>query len=166
MHEADKIEVAINLTEELEKPDKTRHTKIRKGLGARNVLEGETLSKYWTRSNKEQKPRDTINALRKLGTDPNSDAETNYEKDSRKMAELARDYHESLQTQGLQEDREKRERDTQESLNNISAKLSEAQNTEMGLKTSYMNILEALAEAANDSAPGMDGIPYELWKAQ
>ena len=47
--------------------EKSRHNSIRLQTAARNKLEGETVSKYWSQLNKERTPRDTILALKSLG---------------------------------------------------------------------------------------------------
>ncbi|KAJ3925805.1 MAG: hypothetical protein NXY57DRAFT_1051616 [Lentinula lateritia] len=70
----------------------------------RHRIETELPSCYMSQINKEKKPRDMIYALRKPGT--NEDEHGNvlgnaYEKDSEKMAELAKEYHQDLQQHGI-----------------------------------------------------------------
>ncbi|KAG2037390.1 hypothetical protein BDR03DRAFT_957582 [Suillus americanus] len=55
-------------------------------------------SKVWSRIGKTPKPRDTIIELKTLDSPLNAPV---YESRSDKMAELARDYHESLQNKDL-----------------------------------------------------------------
>ena len=57
---------------------------------------GEVLGGVWSAMNKDRKPRDLLYRLR----DPNTAME-GYERDSRRMAKLARDYHENLQYEDL-----------------------------------------------------------------
>ena len=57
---------------------------------------GEVLGGAWSAINKERKPRDLVFRLKT----PNSDPPT-YERDSRRMAKLARDYHNDLQSDSL-----------------------------------------------------------------
>lgn len=65
---------------------------------ATRKIEGETICRSWTQANKEAKPRDMIYALKKpRPINTQLDAPTEYEKHSQKMADLGRDYHDSLQ---------------------------------------------------------------------
>ena len=58
---------------------------------------GEVLGGVWTAMNKEKRPRDMIHRLRSLTTPSNIP----FKQDSRRMAKLARDYHKSLQDNGI-----------------------------------------------------------------
>lgn len=58
---------------------------------ARNQLEGETMSKYWVRSAKENTPRDTVRVLR----NPLGGTQTRATH-SDEMEKIVRDYHEAL----------------------------------------------------------------------
>ena len=60
---------------------------------------GEVLGGVWSGMNKDRKPRDIIPRL-KIPNQQN-DANVKFEQDSRRMAKLARDYHESLQNQDI-----------------------------------------------------------------
>ncbi|KAF9492426.1 DNase I-like protein, partial [Pleurotus eryngii] len=72
--------------------EKKRHNKIRELGRVKNRLEGEMNSRYWMQINKELKPRDMIFSLK----NPNI-AEAAAETVSKKMAEVARKYHNELQ---------------------------------------------------------------------
>jgi hypothetical protein len=63
---------------------------------ARNRLEGETISRYWTQLNKEKTPRDTLQMLKYPNTDPPV-----FERKSQRMAELVRNYHYELHAQDI-----------------------------------------------------------------
>ncbi|KAF5344330.1 hypothetical protein D9758_013248 [Tetrapyrgos nigripes] len=80
-----------------------RHEKLRLSVATRDRIEGETISRYWIQVNKEQKPRELIYALQKPDQHPTNTDDplpgTAYEKDSRKMAEMAKEYHNNLQDQ-------------------------------------------------------------------
>ena len=54
------------------------------------------MSKYWSKLNKEKKPRNLFFALQTM-----NDSEPTYETRSNKMAELAHDYHKMLQYDGI-----------------------------------------------------------------
>lgn len=72
--------------------------KIRDNLAAKCRLENETISKLWINANKEKTLGDTIKALRI----PESPADQlTYTRKTSKMADLAKNYHDNLQTAGL-----------------------------------------------------------------
>ncbi|KAN0112051.1 hypothetical protein V8E52_007968 [Russula decolorans] len=65
-------------------------------MRAKIAHHGEKPGGIWTAINKEKKPRDLILRLRIPDTEP-----PQYERSSARMAELAKNYHESLQHAGL-----------------------------------------------------------------
>lgn len=121
----------------------------------------EVLGGIWSSMNKDRKPRDLLYKLR------SPDGE-NIERDSRKMATLARDYHEKLQNKDLppQEHPANYKQKLEASLREIpeSQKLT-TQNAE---KTDWMithaQVMKALKLSKNGTATGLDRCPYELWK--
>ena len=60
---------------------------------------GEVLGGIWSGMNKDRKPRDLIPRL-KIPSPPGAQ-NNSYERDSRQMAKLARDYHKALQSQDI-----------------------------------------------------------------
>ncbi|KAJ7916458.1 hypothetical protein B0H13DRAFT_1871221 [Mycena leptocephala] len=95
--EEERKEESAAIQEKLDATERIRFQKIRDNTAARNRLDGEsTATKHWTSSNKDKKPRDTTFSLQVPGSDPPV-----YEKRSDKMAELAKTYHENLQSEGL-----------------------------------------------------------------
>ena len=72
---------------------------------------GKVLGGVWSGMNKERKPRDLLNRLRVPNSPTNNPA---FERDSRRMAKLVRDYHESLQHKDIasQEGSQQWEEDT------------------------------------------------------
>ncbi|KAH9833131.1 uncharacterized protein C8Q71DRAFT_674280, partial [Rhodofomes roseus] len=125
----------------------------------KNRIEGETICKGWCRLGKETKPRDIISMLRKQ-TYNNSIA---YEKNSEKMTELAKDYHNNLQSAGIEPDTAKREQCTKEVLSHITAKPTEEQREELEQPITEDEIKEALKHSKKDSAAGINGLTYEFW---
>ena len=131
-------------------------------IAVKNRIEGETMTRSWTQSNKVEKPRDTIYALRKHQTDNNR--QDPYEKNSQKMAELARNYHENLQKDGIDPDRTLRDQCTEEALAALQRRVNvEQRNLLRGIITEE-DVEEALQNSQNLKSPGMNGITYELWK--
>ena len=125
------------------------------------ALEGETISKYWLNLNKEKKQRDPIFSLRKPNYDP-----PKFEMNSTRMAEIACKYHEDLLTEGLHPDEAEREAAIEEVLSEVSdnSVLSDHAKAEMNKPISPDMVQLALRESANNTAPGINGIPYEFWK--
>ncbi|KAL1750259.1 hypothetical protein FB107DRAFT_224186 [Schizophyllum commune] len=84
------------------------------------------------------------------------------------MAEMARQYHWHLQDDNEADPNHKtgeaRERDIEQALTALDAKVTEDQAAALEQPISYEEIDTALRFAKNKSAPGLDGIPYEFWK--
>ena len=152
-------EHTVILRERIDALEKKRRDEARLLCYTRNRLEGETMSKHWVRSAKENTPRDTIRALR----NPLED-ETYRVTRSDKMAELAKNYHEQL----LSIDRNPREAPNEakleKTLENIQAELSPGNIEKMKEHVDETEVTAALRDMANDKAAGLDGIPVELWK--
>ena len=85
------------------------------------------------------------------------------------MAELVRDYHNDLQEKDLQltDDLDAYARCLQSFLREIpeQQQLQESGLTAMNWKAKRVHIAKALKLTKNGSATGMDGCPYELWRA-
>ena len=84
---------AEKLTKRLADLKRKQHLKKCTDVAVRYRIESESMSKSWTESAKTTKPWELIYALQKPGVETDNP----YEKNSMKMAELARDYHENLQ---------------------------------------------------------------------
>jgi hypothetical protein len=96
------------------------HLKQRNIIATKNCVEGETITRSWIQSNQEAIPCDVIYALRK--PEPLDQNRDPYEKNSKRMAELAKDYHESLQTQGINLNKDLRDHCTKEALESLRTK--------------------------------------------
>ncbi len=95
--EEEKATEIIKMHQELDILVKKRHNRSRENARARNALEGEVISKYWSGTNREIKPKDSIKRLKKPGRPLRSDAEMAYTTNSHKMANYTCDYHRELQ---------------------------------------------------------------------
>jgi hypothetical protein len=62
--------VALELEEEIATLEKSAFSTKRLHVAARNRLEGETVSKYWTNINKDKTPRDNFHMIKHLNIDP------------------------------------------------------------------------------------------------
>jgi ribonuclease HI len=149
------------IVEQLEHLEKKLAGNKRDRLSAELALHGEKLGGIWSAISKEKKPRDTIRRLRIPGTNP-----PQYERDSEKMADLARKYHEDLQYNDLNLDLEDRELKINLILDEIPEKqtLNAADAAALDRPLTEAQLGKALQMAKNGSATGMDGCPYELWK--
>jgi hypothetical protein len=129
---------------------------------AKNMVEGKTVSKYWISLHKQRTTRDLI---RKLKLPPREHQDKNsYATRSDKMAEIARNHHHCLQEADTNIPQATRERVIQNTINAIDSKLTEEEKAALDRKLSEDGITTALASTSNGKAPGLDGIPYELWK--
>ena len=81
------------------------------------------------------------------------------------MANIAQNYHNNVQLIGINRDPSLKEEATQEVLNNIQIWIDPEHFTKLESKMTTGNVLEALRLSANNKAPGLDGIPYEVWKS-
>ncbi|KAF5376294.1 hypothetical protein D9615_008538 [Tricholomella constricta] len=164
LDEDEKAIAAADIESKTRSLQQRKHDNKRKRTAVRNRLEGETICKYWTKSNKEAKPRDLIYALRKNVQDQHNQPPT-YETNSKKMADLGKSYHESLQSADDHPPALDKQTATQEVLDCLTKTTSESQKRELADGISRDEIKEAIKKAKNDTAAGLDGATNELWKA-
>ncbi len=81
------------------------------------------------------------------------------------MAEMARAHHNDLQhdEDGVPQGPD-RERCIRKSLQALEMSVSNEQRDSLGASITYDECESALRFSKNGTAPGRDGIPYELWK--
>ncbi|KAF8059884.1 hypothetical protein FPV67DRAFT_1390533, partial [Lyophyllum atratum] len=80
------------------------------------------------------------------------------------MAELAHNYHDSLQSKGDVAEPVDRRQKTEEVLEGLTKSTSEAQKQELEAVVTKAEVLEALLKSQNNTAAGLDGATYEFWK--
>jgi exonuclease III/ribonuclease HI len=159
--EDEKRLIQSNLQEKINHEKIIQHTGIRDNLAARVRLEDEkAASKFWSRLTKDKVPRDTIIELERPDSTGNA---PKYESDSVKMAKIARDYHENLQTAGLAPGSERRET-TGLLLEKVHIQLSDDKKAIMEELISASEVDTVFKQLPNGKAAGIDGLPYELWK--
>ena len=151
------------LAQELNHLEK-KHSKDKKDkLRAEIALHGEKLGGVWSAISKDVKPRDTIYRLKIPNSNP-----PQYERCTKNMAQLARNYHENLQQReqlphhNQDENIALLERLLDEIPNN--QKLDNQQQTAMNWPITQDQVLRAINLTKNGTATGLDGCPYELWK--
>ncbi|KAJ3753201.1 hypothetical protein EV360DRAFT_19277, partial [Lentinula raphanica] len=81
------------------------------------------------------------------------------------MAEMMRDYHAKIQTNEQEPDAEARTQAVVEVLNRVTIQTPEECQEVLGARLAYDDVANALFLSANGKAPGLDGIPYEVYKA-
>ena len=152
------------LADELEHLEKVRARQHRDIFKARLTDHGEKLGGIWTSLSKESKPRDLIYRLKVPNSNP-----PQYERDSHRMAELSRNFHNDLQSEDLTQfqDPDDHEQKLRRVLDAIpdSQLLLEPHMTEMNWFATEAQIAKAIDLGKNKTATGLDGCPYELWKA-
>ena len=136
---------------------KTRNdlTKMQLATRARYREKGEKCTKYWFKLNKERLEENTILAL--------INGKNKMERDTKGMGEIAVKHHEKLQARPIMD---KERRDAIEKLEKIieGRTIKETQKKDLASRTTRYEIEEAIKSAANGTSPGIDGIPYELYK--
>ena len=144
------------------------HLEAKKGKEKKETLaaaltnHGEKLGGIWSAMSKSKKPRDLIRRLKVPNTEP-----PRYERNSKRMANLAKDFHEALQREG--EDTGDWE-DLEVRTNLILDEIPENQTLEephaslLNERLTEAHVIKALHLTKNGSATGLDGCPYELWK--
>ncbi|OSC98506.1 DNase I-like protein [Trametes coccinea BRFM310] len=160
--------IAAKLTGKIRDLELKRAHHQQRNSKAVHRIDGERPSKYWTRLHKPCTPRDIILAFereRPDAADNNTPAPREYESDSAKMAEMARRHHDDLQQdeRGLPQGND-REECIRAALESLDAKLSNDQAEDMGAEITYNECMLALRFSKSGTAPGKDGIPYEVWK--
>lgn len=102
---------AAVLTQKLLSLEQKRHNESRTHARAKNVLQGETISRYWAQAGKPRSQKDVIQRLRINGTEPPV-----YTQKASDMADIARDYHNATQNVGPHYEAEVRAQATHEIL--------------------------------------------------
>ena len=151
------------LANELGHLEQKRARDRKETLNATLAKHGEKLGGIWSALSKEKKPRDLIRRLKIPNSFP-----PKYERDSRRMANLARDFHENLQNDGLHNlPQEDLDLQTSIILDEIpeAQKMTEPLTSTLGSNLTESQTGKALHLAKNGTATGVDGCPYELWKA-
>jgi hypothetical protein len=80
------------------------------------------------------------------------------------MANMARDYHNKIQKERAEVLPEIREEKIKTVLECTTRKVTEERGELMKARLTLEEVRYALRRSANYKAPGLDGIPYEVWK--
>ncbi len=159
------LEEAAALTKQVRRLKLKRYKQQIQNSRATHRIYGDRPTKYWSKLHKECKPRDIIQAFEIEGR-TGASGEKIYESDSARMAAMARAHHINIQRddQSVRPVGE-REANMETVLRSLDAKLPAAQASEMGGELTYEDCVLSLRFAKNGTAPGLDGIQFEVWKA-
>ena len=149
---------SLHLKKEMLTLLKETHQKNRDILSAIDEAKGEKIGKTWSRRFKENKPRDTIKHLR----DPETNSITC---ESHRMAQVAASYHENIQFEGHDPLKLTDNPELRECLNRLRTRLSSEAKQKLTEQISGGEIRTAIRKTNSDKAPGLDGIPTELWRS-
>ncbi|KAL7280190.1 hypothetical protein ACG7TL_006609 [Trametes sanguinea] len=153
------------LTDQLRNAKHNRLKQQQSKARGKHRIDGEAPTKYWTALCKEQKPRELIPALEKPGVLSRA-GEPTYESDAAKMAELAKKHYDSVQLDGPEiTPQEVRAADMEEVLRELKTPLTGEQALLLDGMLERDECGAVLKNAKNGTAPGLDGIQYEVWKA-
>lgn len=155
----DKHEVAI-LQDRMMKLEVKRFERKRRAVATKDWLKGETVSRYWTKLNAPQLPTTSIFELR-LRT--NELGRSTYSSASEEMARTAKEHYD-----GLQEDADLPNIDQPEAiriaLEPMRVGLTIQQKGSLARRIKREEVRDAVRESPLGKAPGLDGIPAEVWK--
>ncbi|KAJ3576998.1 hypothetical protein NP233_g8 [Leucocoprinus birnbaumii] len=156
---------SAHFKEELKELHQKQEDALRGVTAASDQIYGETVCKPWIDRSKGRPSRELIYKLENP-RHANDHTKPKYETKTKNMAEIARTYHESLQTADcVPEQDQEREKAIEEVLKSINdVKLSNNAKAKMAEYINRLEVEMALQSSSNGKAPGLDGIPYELWK--
>ncbi|KAK7013501.1 hypothetical protein R3P38DRAFT_2788396 [Favolaschia claudopus] len=137
------------------------------GLNARirHKLGAEVISEYWFKINKPRKPKEVIyRLLKSRELDARLEDAPQYETNSKRMANIARNYHNKLQKDRREVAPDIRDHTIGVILARTVRKTTEEQKTSLKTRLTRADVKLALKMSANKKAPGLNGMTYELWK--
>ncbi|KAJ7101501.1 Endonuclease/exonuclease/phosphatase, partial [Mycena belliarum] len=155
---------AALLTERLARTHISKHEKSRISARIKNRLEGEMIGKYWSAINKTKKPREVLRRLLKPAHDVPTNPTAKYETDSQRMATIARNYHNKIQKVRRDTAPDIRDPTIEVVLQRVVRKTTLEQFSDLRKQLTRADIELALKLSANNKAPGLNGIPYEVWR--
>jgi len=152
---------AAFLTNELEHLEKVKAKNQRNKLKANLANHGERLGSIWSALSKEKKPHNPILRLRIPESNP-----PQYEHCTKRIVKLARDHHENQQNDNPHPNPEEHRRIIDEILLAVpeSQRLPEPDLSPLNWEAQENTVSQALDNAKDGTAAGLDGCPNKLWK--
>jgi hypothetical protein len=148
-----KIEKTIDDIVDRQRERKRLETRVR------GYTELNHITKYAVDLSKDAKPRDTLTYLRRTDITPEKGS-----KRSSEMAEIARDYHNDLQSDEMDIAQSLRDEARREAMDALPQTRGEADMQPLSEKLTERDVLAALTEAASGKAAGIDGFATEFWR--
>ncbi|OJT01831.1 Transposon TX1 uncharacterized 149 kDa protein [Trametes pubescens] len=131
----------------------------RRMVASKHWVQSETMSKYWTKPNVAPLPSTVIPELKK------SDLEGGgYTNNSKQMAEVARAHYDGLQNCDALSPEEPHDEYIRMALAPSTTGLTNHQKADLARQLTKEDVGSAIGGAARNKAPGLDGLPSELWK--
>ncbi|KAJ6617336.1 hypothetical protein B0H10DRAFT_1948415 [Mycena sp. CBHHK59/15] len=122
------------------------------------VTELNHITKYAFNIAKESKPRDTLTYLQRTDITPKKGSRC-----SSKMAEIMRDYHNDLQSDGLDVAQELRDKARRDTLNSVPLPGAEVDMKPLAEKLTEDDVLKAPPGSSAREAAGINGYTTEFW---
>ncbi|KAJ8454687.1 hypothetical protein ONZ51_g12888 [Trametes cubensis] len=160
-----KIAHAAILQERLERLEQKRFESTQRMTAARHNITNETLTKRWTRA--AGTTTMTVlcaESIRELRDPEASDGRPTHTNHTKRMAEIAKSHYDGVQRVDPVDPSRDREKDIQDALEAMSAKLTNREKSMMAKKLMSGEVAEAIKTAASDKSPGLDGLQTEVWK--
>ncbi|KAH9849690.1 Endonuclease/exonuclease/phosphatase, partial [Lenzites betulinus] len=151
------------IVDQLKALKEKRHSQLQAKARAKHRVDGERPTKYWVNLQREREPREMIVAFEIPETGLRG-APKQYTSDPKVMAEMARRHYNGVQDGGPHNDPTERERAIEEALRSLDSKVSSEQEEMMGKDIMRDEVDMALRFTKTGTAPGLDGIQYEVWK--
>ncbi|KAJ7180857.1 Endonuclease/exonuclease/phosphatase, partial [Mycena filopes] len=153
-----RAEKASVIQREVDKIVSVQSSKNRMATKIRYRNELDNITSFTVRVNKDHKPRDTLSFLQRTDTTPPIGSTR-----SEDMAELARDYHNEVQQDPTENDREVKNTNIEEVLQYIDDDDPAPGMEELEEELTEDLVLQSIKASAKGKAPGMDGIHTEMW---
>ncbi|OSD08369.1 DNase I-like protein, partial [Trametes coccinea BRFM310] len=126
---------------------------------AKHRLEGESPTKFWVNLHKPKTPRELIPAFE------SPEGSGVFVTDASQMAKVAREHHNLIQRDGPDvQPTDVREQDIQTVLDSLDVRISDLHLGDMAALIDHDDCEFALKHSKSGTAPGVDGIQYEVWK--
>ena len=153
--------LSANLRERINTTRQSLHNSICDCSHLKMRVECESpTSRLWAQSGKDKKPRDSIVELLSLDSTPEAPTYINH---SDRMAELACNYYEDLQSRDLAP-QDTHQKETAEVLSKISTSLPDEERVRLDQDITTDEVHSTLSSLPNGKAAGLNGLPYEFWK--
>lgn len=130
----------------------------RRMVASKHWAQSETMCKYWTKPNVAPLPSIVIPELRRTDRE-----EGGYTNNTKQMAEVARAHYDGLQNCDPMGPQEPHDEYIAVVLAPSTVGLSNVQKADLSRRLTKEDVEDAIRGAAHNKAPGLDGLPTELW---